>query len=221
MNTKLRIISDVHGKYDRYLKLANESPSGYSLQVGDMGFDYLPLNKLDPSKHQFFGGNHDNYDVLLASPYLCSAVPHNIGDYGVYVINGIQFFFVRGALSIDKVARRNYEFKTGQRVWWQQEELSYKVLADAIKLYTVQRPQLVITHTCPRQIANIIGNPDVLRNFGHDPDTFTEITGEALQAMFDIHKPKRWIFGHFHKKWSDTIDGCEFTCLPELGYIDI
>ena len=34
----LRIIGDVHGHYDRYVKLAKKAR--HSIQLGDLGFDY-------------------------------------------------------------------------------------------------------------------------------------------------------------------------------------
>lgn len=46
------------------------------------------------------------------------------------------------------------------------------------------------------------------------------ITVQAFDNMFEMHKPKLWIFGHWHhtlyKKISDTM----FVCLGELDYID-
>ena len=57
----LRLIGDIHGKYDHYLNLVKDCQ--YTLQVGDLGFDYEPIFHLDPEKHRFIGGNHDNYTL--------------------------------------------------------------------------------------------------------------------------------------------------------------
>ena len=54
----VRIVGDVHGKFDGYINLIKDCE--YSLQVGDMGFNYEQLSALNPSKHQFMGGNQDN-----------------------------------------------------------------------------------------------------------------------------------------------------------------
>jgi hypothetical protein len=39
--------------------------------------------------------------------------------------------------------------------------------------------------------------------------------------MFIGHKPKLWIFGHWHVPFDEVIAGTRFICLPELAYIDI
>ena len=208
----MRVIGDVHEKFGQYLKLAGGAK--FSLQLGDLGFDYLSLDKLDPACHKFFGGNHDNY-------YVYHNLKYSLGDYGMCKLNDLSFFFMRGAFSIDKEARLKYEQITRQKIWWPEEELSYAELNDACDMYRDLKPDLVITHTCPRIVAERIGNPDVLRAFGFDPATFKERTSQALDVMFEYHRPKRWIFGHFHKSWQDTINGCHFQCLKELEYIDI
>lgn len=56
-----RLIGDVHGEIASYLKIA--SPCYTSFQVGDLGFNYEGLAALDPARHVFIGGNHDNYDL--------------------------------------------------------------------------------------------------------------------------------------------------------------
>ena len=49
MNT-LRLIGDVHGKYDAYLDLIKEAD--YSIQLGDLGLDYFFLSQVDYKKHK-------------------------------------------------------------------------------------------------------------------------------------------------------------------------
>jgi hypothetical protein len=46
-------------------------------------------------------------------------------------------------------------------------------------------------------------------------------TSEALDTMFQIHKPKINFFGHWHFDADDMIDGTRFICLNELSYCDI
>jgi hypothetical protein len=46
-------------------------------------------------------------------------------------------------------------------------------------------------------------------------------TGEALQAMFDIHKPDYHFFGHWHVTKQMDIQGTRFVCLGELDYVDV
>jgi hypothetical protein len=121
----LRIIGDVHGyiraddKKDgrSYLHLIRNAD--HSLQIGDMGFDYSPLKRVDPSKHRILAGNHDNYDALT---------PHFLGDYGVYSFPNFEFFYVRGGFSIDR------HLRVIGRDYWLNEELNHQQAAEALGL---------------------------------------------------------------------------------------
>jgi hypothetical protein len=97
----LRIIGDVHGKFQDYIALTKECD--YSIQVGDMGFDYSELRVLSKDDHKFIGGNHDNYDKYYGSPHaLGSTITIGMGkDFGIATHGGLDFFFLRGGFSID------------------------------------------------------------------------------------------------------------------------
>jgi len=77
--THLRLFGDVHGHYPTYSKVASRTPC--SIQLGDMGMDYAELNEagLDPSRHVFISGNHDDYtlgerpDLFLDDPAILSS----------------------------------------------------------------------------------------------------------------------------------------------------
>jgi hypothetical protein len=217
----LRIIGDVHNiiyrprrsKTRTYPNMAKAAK--YSLQVGDMSFAYNQLTgqKLNPKYHKFFGGNHDNYDTYYSSP-------HQIGDYGERLHGGLKFYFVRGAFSIDWKARVKHEYRTGIKTLWEEEQLSEEVLYKVLTEYSKLKPKVMITHSAPQEITSLVGKPGALLSFGFNPDTFTTRTQQALQSMFDAHKPDLWIFGHFHRNWVEEIKGTKFICLDELSYID-
>ena len=57
----LRLVGDVHGYTKDYINLVEKAT--FSIQLGDMGFDYEELYDLDPYSHVFIGGNHDNYTM--------------------------------------------------------------------------------------------------------------------------------------------------------------
>lgn len=70
--THLRVVGDVHGHFQFYEKTVKDIPC--SIQIGDMGLDYAGFPKLDPSRHVFIGGNHEDYtlkerpDIALDDP---------------------------------------------------------------------------------------------------------------------------------------------------------
>lgn len=202
----LVVIGDVHGKYIPYAKICRVvegNAADCTLQLGDMGFSYGHFKHfgLSPDRHCFFGGNHDNYDVIKQSV-------HNIGDFGTYTLGGVEFFFVRGAHSIDQWHRVH------GRDWWPEEELSMGVALQALEQYELAKPRIMITHDCP----------DVMRDWftsrGVGASAFHPIrtrTGELLQQMYEAHQPEKWIFGHWHTDVTVQMGQTEFICVSELS----
>tara|TARA_Y100000034_G_scaffold81713_1_gene97950 strand:- start:69 stop:830 length:762 start_codon:yes stop_codon:yes gene_type:complete len=194
----LRFIGDVHGKINEYLHVAREAD--YSVQVGDLGWSNnarAPLKfmkVLDAERHKVIGGNHDWYAEDETGFY--HQTPHFLGDFGIYNVPGFgDMFFVRGERSID--VRRRVE----GRDWWRHEELNYQEGKDAIDLYTATRPQFVVTHGCPSSlITHITGSSDMLQSWGFNDHSST---AELLQQMWEIHQPKTWMFGHYHKNFHE------------------
>lgn len=224
MSDHFRIIGDVHG----CIKMLQKRPPyvlgarpyldiikdcDYSVQLGDMSLDYADLDGIN-FNHRFFGGNHDNYDTIFN-------VPNSLGNFGLVSIGGIDFFFIRGAFSIDAASRLNCEWWHGRKLWWKQEQLLYSQANQALSLYERVKPDIMITHSCPKEVADIIGSPEALRAFGFEPKTFTTFTQTMLSRAFEIHKPRLWVFGHFHKDVSLHLDGTQFVCLNELQYLSL
>lgn len=195
----ITLIGDVHGKYKRYHEIIREKDRHpYSVQLGDFGFDYTTLKNVDPKHHVFIGGNHDQYDII-------NDIPHYLGDYGyVNNFNGIDFFYYRGAYSIDR------QYRTIGIDWWENEQVSIDQFMKARELYREVKPDLVITHDAPESIVPYLLSPG--------SRLYQNMTGWALNELFNIHQPKRWRFGHFHKSWRMTISGTDFRCLNELEY---
>jgi predicted phosphodiesterase len=210
----VRIIGDVHGKIDNYLKLLDGVD--YSIQVGDMGFDYKKLYSLNSQHHRFFGGNHENYDIYYNCPYIVGN-----GDFGSFNVDNIDMFFIRGEYSIDKHVRLLYEAQGLGKGWWAQEELNTLKMKNALKEYQKEKPKVMLSHGCPNEISKLIGNPGVLKAYGYNPDKFSTLTQTLLQDCFDSHQPDIWIFGHFHMNLDFPYKNTRFICLSELSYLDI
>jgi len=196
---KIKIIGDVHGKvsaYNRIIKTAT-----HSIQLGDFGFkqewEKLTKNRINYEKHKIIPGNHDAYDHINLN--------HTFGkDYGLINFDGFKFFFLRGAFSTDK------KYRTEGVDWFQEEEVSYNNLWDAFKLYETEKSDIILTHDCPDSVI-----PFLFNRYGNKNRTTT-----ILSDMFEIHKPKLWIFGHWHETTNREILGTEFVCLAELDYIE-
>lgn len=197
MKHKLRIIGDVHGHSDQYVRLCKKA--SYTLQLGDNNFDYSYMSQLNPNYHKFFGGNHDNYDKI-------NNQLHCLGDFGIYHIKDFcDIFFVRGGYSIDKWHR------TEGKSWWRDEELCYRQAEKALRLYQDMKPTFVVSHECPL---------DILSEVIYPGKKIKTKTNQLLNEMLSFHRPKMWIFGHYHKSWNKLVDCTRFICLNELETLD-
>jgi predicted phosphodiesterase len=196
----LTVIGDVHGHYAEYERLARKRE--HTVQLGDLGFKYGCLNNLDPNNHKIIAGNHDNYDII-------GNFPHYLGDYGNFSLGGIDFFFYRGAYSIDKNQR------TIGIDWWPQEENTIEAFMQARDLYRESKPKIVISHCCPYSVIPYFLEP----KYAHK--IIGTKTDWALQELLNIHKPDLWIFGHFHVSRKIIVEGTNFVCLNELETLNL
>lgn len=208
----MRIIGDVHGKIQAYTTIAKGAKN--SVQLGDMGFDYTLVSKLHPGHHCFLGGNHDNYDII-------KNCDNALGNYGLEDFGGLKFFYIRGAFSVDKAFRLQYDKKHMCKSWWKEEELTEEQMQDAFDYYKICKPKIVITHSCPQFITDIMVSREGLKFFGIDPVTHIDKTMHFLAKCFDVHEPELWLFGHMHRSWKRKINSTTFQCLDELEYIDL
>ena len=207
----MRIIGDIHGNYEAYFNIIKDAE--YSVQVGDMGFDYNPLKSIDDNHHGFIMGNHDNYDDYN----FCSLTLY---AYDMVDFFDIPFFYVTGSFSIDCLPRvANYAL-SGHKTWWYEEQLSQEELNSAVKFYEKFKPDLVITHDCPLCVKDYVSTPQIMKDFGWPIDMVNR-TQEALQRMYEIHQPKLWVFGHYHKDWTTMLGKTQFVCVASEKYIDI
>jgi predicted phosphodiesterase len=197
-NKSIAIIGDVHAKFNKYVQILDDLKSlgvTTTIQVGDfgVGFSMPPYERMADGNHSFIRGNHDN-------PQLCEQSEFYIPDATYCDNTGI--FFLGGALSIDRGLR------TEGVNWWADEEMSYNKLLEAIDLYVDSKPDFVISHDCPEIV--------VKKMFPFYMREFPSRTRDALDAMYQLHQPKRWFFGHWHKSVRYTHEQTQFVCLNEL-----
>ena len=218
----LRVIGDVHGQIDCALKRGASSyleliaKCEYSVQLGDMGNaeTYAELvAHVDVTNHRFFGGNHDQYDSLP---------PHSLGDYGMREIGSVPFFFVRGAKSIDKKDLLEHGKRLGRKLWFEEEELSESIHDKIATAFSIAKPDVMLTHECPESISPFIlehvqSHSYVFQRSRH----LTSRTGLFLESLLQIHRPKIWLFGHYHHNWRYVDDDVAFQCIGELSYLDL
>ena len=198
----LIVIGDIHGRMGEYSELVKDLDKP-TVQLGDLGFSehYRLLDgfEVESDLHKFIPGNHDDYNNL---PF--HAINH---PYGFYEHNGVRFFFVRGALSIDKAKR------VPGVSWFEEEEITYREGLQALSLYAKIKPDLVLSHDCPIPACKEMG-------FSPIPSR----TAQLLSVMWEHHHPKLWVFGHYHKdasfrlKQGGSPRETKFRCLNTFSY---
>ena len=124
--------------------------------------------------------------------------------------------FIGGAMSIDKM------YRIPGFSWWEGEELSIKELNDMVTVYLTEKPRVMITHDCPREVSEVL-----MSRGTNDGCAKTEgsRTSQALQSMWSAHSPDLWVFGHWHLSFDHILHGgrekgTRFVCLAELEYRD-
>jgi len=207
--SKMMLIGDVHGKWEKYADILKTHQPESSVQVGDFGVGFYGENpqRADALKdamatyggnNRFIRGNHDNPDV-------CREYEGWIPDATFDEDTGV--FYLGGAWSID------YQWRTQGIDWWEDEELSYDELQAAIDVYERAKPRVVVTHECPEDIVGYM-----MPWYKQD---FRSRTRDALGSMWSLHKPQLWVFGHWHSSVTASFEGCQFTCLNELEHLTI
>lgn len=206
-----RIVGDIHGMFNDYRAHSLHTWEGPSIQVGDFGIgfgqsDYwLDTVKQYQNNHQarFIRGNHDN-------PALCKTLPGYIQDGRVED----HTMFIGGAWSID------HAWRTEGVSWWRDEECSVEQFNQLIDTYAMVRPRVMITHDCPSEAAYEIFAKRGLLLGGYGAKLEKTRTATAFQAMFDIHQPDFWFFGHWHVTTHLKLGNTHFQCIGELDHID-
>jgi hypothetical protein len=206
---KLRIVGDIHGKFDAFCHLTLKDVRVF--QLGDFGLGFGPAPKDFGDNVKFIRGNHD-------SPQECQAHKNYAGEFGYWP--EFKLFFMGGAFSIDHAWRRSAMKQLHYPlIWWPDEELSVEQLEEAKKLYLEYKPEVVVTHDCPSLVSRILLGELLI---GFRPEKLVRTrTGDVLQSMFALHQPKQWFFGHYHVDKTFTVEGTEFVCLNELSTYDL
>lgn len=195
-NEPILVIGDIHGNVDSYWKLLQKHKMR-SLHVGDFGFGKhhrWHLKNIDSNNHKVNFGNHDDYHYL--------DYEHSAGDASFSAAK--KLMTIRGAQSIDR------GWESANDAWWPNEELNYVEMTEAVEMYERERPLIVVTHDCPQSVRQQL--------FKYEEKSRTS---NGLQAMFELHQPDMWVFGHYHTAKDEIINGTRFICLPISGHIVI
>jgi len=211
------ILGDNHGQYTKLLSIISKFDlrDSYILHVGDGGegfhdqyesFDlYDRLNSVFLSRNiQYLSirGNHSNPDFFHGNFKFSNF--ELLEDYSFREIEGIKFFFVGGAVSIDRKVRQEGVS------WWRGEE--FVLIPEK-----AQKCDILITHSAP--IWNGPTTKGPIRSWEVDDATlWAECCEERknVSSLIELCQPKYHFCGHFHSVCRAENNGCKSRVCGEL-----
>ena len=186
----VKFVGDTHGNYGTLSNIVADSEYP-AIHVGDLGLvNSVAKSKVNNLDFEFIHGNHDN-------PGLAENMPGFLGRFGTH--EHLRFFYVSGAWSIDQ------DWRTPGFNWWVDEQLSWREFSDCQGLYEKAKPSVMVTHDCPLRFYESLGLEIAIPNK----------TAIFFNDLWEIHRPKLWIFGHHHVTEQFYAKGTTFQCLGE------
>lgn len=212
-----RFIGDTHGNTELLWKAIKDYESGIIsciYHVGDVGFGFNN-KELEPivsyiwyEKIPFaiIRGNHDDPSHWVFSHKTPTDFNAEAGIASGYYRKHPMQFIINGAFSIDQYKR------TEGVDWWREEEHTVIELNMLVDEFIRKAPLTVISHEAPAQALTAFNFPFAKQE---------SRTKQALTAMFENHKPKLWVFGHYHTSLDVEVDGTRFICVAKDSHIDL
>ena len=174
----------------------------------------------------FVRGNHDN-PAYFREERVAFRRWRTVPDYSVVRAAGHDVFCAGGAISVDRMSRRerNAQLREMGHIqvasWWPDEAPVFDAeqiggLPDNIRIDTV------VTHTAP-SFCQLLTNTGLKKWAWIDPMLLRDVDDER-KTMDNIHRCllehghpiKEWFYGHFHQTWNYQIDGIWYHLLDEL-----
>lgn len=214
MNKTIYIIGDHHGSYNRvFYKLYKHNIKDCLLiHVGDGGEGFKSREKeletfnILNAEFESLGieyvsirGNHSDPAYFDGSINLSHF--KLIPDYTRQVINGEEFLFVGGAISIDRGVR------TLNQSYWADEPF-------VLKPELAGKCDVLITHSAPLWIGDYTKG-GIARWCDVDKTLWDDCVKERtdITSLFKLAQPKKAFMGHFHNSHFAEYEGCEAKIL--------
>ena len=217
MSNPVYIIGDIHGAFNRLMKKVSDLDlkDCTLICVGDlgMGFNYSPegerggcvrMNEFLAERRILFmsiRGNHDDPQYFCGPNRIDLSHFRLLPDYHTEIINDEKFLFVGGAVSIDRVYR-----KEGLSYW--SDELF------VLKPELVEKCDVLITHSAPSWIGDF--DKEGISSWCEKDKTLWDLCyKERIEhnELIKLCQPSKSYHGHFHASHWVDFDGCYATIL--------
>ncbi|WP_368488938.1 metallophosphatase [Clostridium sp. BJN0013] len=208
------VTGDLHGHIDKsklntknFPEQRNLTKKDYVIICGDFGLVWNNSKQelywrkwLDNKNFRtlFCDGNHENFELLNQYPVtewnggkihkISNSIIHLMRGQ-VFTIDGLKFFTMGGAVSVDKESRiRGIS-------WWEAEVPNYTEYEEGLSNLERNNWQVdyIITHTCSSDILNWIS-----KIFGFQPKPDDSVN-KYLDVIQKNSRYQHHYFGHFHE----------------------
>ncbi|NFL55732.1 metallophosphatase [Clostridium botulinum] len=146
----------------------------------------------------FIDGNHENFDLLNSYKveewhdgkvhFITDNIIHLMRGQ-VFTINGLKFFTMGGATSVDKENRQEHIS------WWEEEIPNQIEMEEGLANLEKHNNKVdyIITHTCSSSTLK-----DITEVYGFQPKP-EDAVNKYLEIIEGKVKFRKWYFGHFHE----------------------
>lgn len=223
-------LGDIHGNYSVLLTLLENIPEGSTvLQVGDFGaglkiidienewFEMIKETLEERDQRLFVvRGNHDDPSYFKGN-YMFGRF-NLVPDYHVENIEGQNYLFMGGAISIDRM-----KLIEGKDHW---HDATFNL--NMIIVERLRNINVVVSHNAPDFLHPILPTPIVLKHhhgdkdlkIPPDPTLLIDIKRERMHLTHAFKELKRnnpelieYYYGHFHHSHVDYIEDVKFKLL--------
>ena len=224
------ILGDIHGEFELLRKSIDKKQISdvIIIQVGDFGIGFYDKHKDQHKLHTLnnflierniemytIRGNHDDPSYFTGTFELSNI--KLIPDYYTLETMNDTILFIGGAISIDRTQR------TLNKTYWCDEIPIYK--EELLSL--IKKPTIVVTHTSPSfaypthkdGISYWMLNDLKLNNdLDYERSVFTKIWDFLIANQ---KQPLHWVYGHFHRTYTQTFENTKFRVIDELEFYSI
>jgi UDP-2,3-diacylglucosamine pyrophosphatase LpxH len=223
LNVPIYVTGDSHGNWDALFRKIEhyDIEDCIFIGLGDSGVgfishdkqmrQFIQLNnrfKKRDIQYMTIRGNHDHKLYFKGIDRVVLSHMELLDDYTYKIINDQKFLFVGGAISVDRMYR-----KEGISYW--KDEV---FVLDESK---IEQCDVLITHSAPNWIGPV-DKQNIASFCAKDATLWDECVAERLahNRLFEIAKPKYSYHGHFHVNDTRIVDGCKAMIIEELGIVE-
>lgn len=230
---RVLIIGDIHGRHRELAAALREIQTDYriraGIQVGDYGFfpDVMARAREErvryPVPVHAIDGNHEDHRWLRRAVHSGAARSWQEDGNLIYQprpsvirLGGSTVGFMGGALHVDRPQRHNLLGGSPNYILRRDRER-------AVALFNRERPDLIVTHSCPSRIGiGMHGAPGLAHGVAEHIDAAGFDSGpphdcgetELTRLWGELRYPPRaWVFGHFHCAHEAVVGATRFACV--------